>query len=64
MSPYVDIGQVEGSYVMGLGMFTTEYLQFDDNTGEKMVTGTWVSDGGWYGREKGKRAGDEGWNSV
>ena len=42
MSPYVDIGQVEGSYVMGVGLFTTEFLQYDADTGKKLVTGTWV----------------------
>lgn len=41
LSPFVDIGQVEGAFVMGLGLFTTEYMQFDEQTGEKLVTGTW-----------------------
>ena len=42
ISPYVDIGQVEGSFIMGLGFFTSEYMEFDEETGEKLVTGTWV----------------------
>ncbi|XP_018017026.2 xanthine dehydrogenase 2 [Hyalella azteca] len=41
LSPYVDVGQVEGAFVMGLGLHTSEYLQFDAKTGEKLVTGTW-----------------------
>lgn len=44
LSPFVDIGQVEGAFVMGMGMFTTEYMQFDEATGQKLVTGTWVSE--------------------
>ena len=43
ISPYVDVGQVEGAFVMGLGLFTTEFLQYDQITGQKLVTGTWVT---------------------
>jgi xanthine dehydrogenase molybdopterin-binding subunit B len=39
----VDVGQVEGAFIMGLGLFTTEFMQYDEHTGEKLVTGTWVS---------------------
>ena len=44
ISPFVDIGQVEGAFVMGQGLFTSEYMRYDEQTGEKMVTGTWVSE--------------------
>ncbi|XP_047736777.1 xanthine dehydrogenase 1 [Hyalella azteca] len=41
MSPYVDVGQVEGAFVMGLGLFSTEKLTYNEDTGEKDLTGTW-----------------------
>lgn len=43
LSPYVDIGQVEGAFVMGLGLFTTELVKFDPKTGEKLTANTWVT---------------------
>ncbi|KAF2354200.1 Aldehyde oxidase/xanthine dehydrogenase molybdopterin binding [Trinorchestia longiramus] len=41
LSPYVDVGQVEGAFIMGLGLYSTEELKFNEDTGEKDVTGTW-----------------------
>ncbi|KAK7081739.1 hypothetical protein SK128_005861 [Halocaridina rubra] len=41
MSPYVDIGQVEGAFVMGLGFFTSELVKFNPETGQKLSNGTW-----------------------
>ncbi|XP_068204376.1 uncharacterized protein [Palaemon carinicauda] len=41
MSPYVDIGQIEGSFVMGLGLFTSELVKFNPETGQKLSNGTW-----------------------
>lgn len=41
MSPLVDVGQVEGALVMGLGLHTTEEIKYDPTTGEKLTTGTW-----------------------
>eukprot|EP00055_Hartaetosiga_balthica_P014394 m.78729 g.78729 ORF g.78729 m.78729 type:complete len:1316 (+) comp8584_c1_seq1:41-3988(+) len=37
----VDIGQVEGGFVMGLGLFLTEEIIFDETTGELYTDGTW-----------------------
>ncbi|ODM92327.1 Abscisic-aldehyde oxidase [Orchesella cincta] len=37
----VDIGQIEGAFVMGLGLWTTEKLVYDKNTGELLTNGTW-----------------------
>ncbi|XP_070000799.1 uncharacterized protein [Penaeus vannamei] len=41
MSPYVDVGQVEGSFIMGVGFFTSEVVKFNPNTGQKLSNGTW-----------------------
>nr|BAS67018.1 aldehyde oxidase [Penaeus japonicus]BBC28100.1 aldehyde oxidase [Penaeus japonicus] len=41
MSPYVDVGQVEGSFIMGLGLFTSELVKFDPQSGQKLSNGTW-----------------------
>ncbi|KAK7027383.1 hypothetical protein SK128_013597 [Halocaridina rubra] len=41
MNPYVDVGQVEGAYVMGLGLYTSELVKFNLETGEKLSNGTW-----------------------
>lgn len=43
MSPYVDIGQLEGAFVMGLGYFTSEELIYDKGTGKLLTDRTWVS---------------------
>lgn len=43
MSPEVDIGQVEGAFVMGLGYWLTEYVVYDSKTGKLMTNRTWVS---------------------
>jgi xanthine dehydrogenase/oxidase len=42
LSPEVDIGQLEGAYIMGVGMGTTEKLVHDNNTGELLTHNTWV----------------------
>ncbi|XP_064107764.1 uncharacterized protein LOC135216406 [Macrobrachium nipponense] len=41
MNPYVDMGQVEGAFVMGLGLYTSEIVKFDEETGQKLSNGTW-----------------------
>ena len=41
ISPEVDIGQVEGGPVMGLGLWTTEQLRYDQETGRLLDTDTW-----------------------
>lgn len=43
MSPEVDIGQVEGAFVMGLGYWLTEKLVYDQSTGKLLTDRTWVS---------------------
>ena len=40
-SPIVDIGQVEGAFVMGLGLFTSEEIKHDRETGELLTKNTW-----------------------
>lgn len=42
MSPYVDIGQVEGAFMMGLGYWLHEKLVYDQNTGQLLTDRTWV----------------------
>ena len=42
ISPEIDIGQAEGAFVMGLGYWLLEQLQFDPTTGENLTAGTWV----------------------
>lgn len=39
LNPLIDVGQVEGAYVMGLGLFLTENLAFD-STGQLLSVGT------------------------
>ncbi|CAG7830304.1 unnamed protein product [Allacma fusca] len=41
LSPDVDIGQVEGSFVMGLGWLLSEKIILDENTGELLTDRTW-----------------------
>lgn len=41
LNPAVDLGQVEGGFVMGLGYFTTELLKYDALTGRNLTDGTW-----------------------
>ncbi|XP_059145955.1 uncharacterized protein LOC131933182 isoform X2 [Physella acuta] len=41
INPTVDIGQVEGAFVMGLGAYLSEDLHFDKKTGQVLNDGTW-----------------------
>jgi xanthine dehydrogenase molybdopterin-binding subunit B len=40
LNPAVDIGQIEGGFVMGLGYFLTESVAFDSE-GSLITSGTW-----------------------
>ncbi|KAH8311386.1 hypothetical protein KR044_006006 [Drosophila immigrans] len=41
LSPSIDIGQVEGAFVMGLGYYLTEVLLYDRQTGQLLTNRTW-----------------------
>ncbi|XP_061392390.1 uncharacterized protein LOC133327873 [Musca vetustissima] len=41
LSPYIDIGQIEGAFVMCLGYWLTEQLVYDRQTGQLMTNRTW-----------------------
>ena len=43
LSPWVDIGQVEGAFTMGMGMLLFEQLRYDPKTGRKLTNRAWVS---------------------
>ncbi|WAR01988.1 XDH-like protein [Mya arenaria] len=40
-NPALDVGQVEGAFVMGLGYWLTEQLRFDPETGALVTDSTW-----------------------
>uniref|UniRef100_T1PJV0 Molybdopterin-binding domain of aldehyde dehydrogenase n=1 Tax=Musca domestica TaxID=7370 RepID=T1PJV0_MUSDO len=42
LSPYIDIGQIEGAFVMCLGYWLTEQLVYDRQTGQLMTNRTWT----------------------
>ena len=42
-SPAVDIGQIEGSVVMGIGWQTSEEIKYDKDSGRCYTNNTWVS---------------------
>ncbi|XP_075144826.1 uncharacterized protein LOC142219935 [Haematobia irritans] len=41
LNPNVDIGQVEGAYIMGLGYWTSEQCVADKSTGQLLTNRTW-----------------------
>ncbi|CAL8110869.1 unnamed protein product [Orchesella dallaii] len=41
LSPLIDVGQIEGAFVMGLGWLLTENLVYDEETGELLTNNTW-----------------------
>ncbi|XP_055902593.1 xanthine dehydrogenase-like [Eupeodes corollae] len=41
LNPAIDIGQIEGAFVMGLGYFLTEQLIYEEKTGELLTNRTW-----------------------
>lgn len=41
LSPGIDVGQIEGAFVMGLGYFLTEKLVYDPISGELLTNRSW-----------------------
>ncbi|XP_037081125.1 xanthine dehydrogenase-like [Pollicipes pollicipes] len=41
LSPWVDVGQIEGSFAMGMGLFLTERHRYDPATGQKLTNRAW-----------------------
>ncbi|XP_076115153.1 xanthine dehydrogenase-like isoform X1 [Mytilus galloprovincialis] len=41
MNPMIDVGQVEGAFVMGLGYWLTESVKFASTTGQLLTRSTW-----------------------
>lgn len=42
LSPNIDIGQIEGAFIMGMGYWTCEDLMYDPVTGALANDRTWV----------------------
>ena len=42
MSPEIDLGQIEGGFIMSLGLWTSEQIKFDQVTGRLLTKDTWV----------------------
>ena len=41
LNPYIDIGQVEGAFIMGVGYYTLEEVTYDTSSGQLLTAGTW-----------------------
>lgn len=41
LNPAIDIGQIEGALLMGLGYFLTEKVEYDESNGQLLTIGTW-----------------------
>ncbi|BFZ04909.1 hypothetical protein BsWGS_07948 [Bradybaena similaris] len=41
LNPELDIGQLEGGFIMGCGLFLLESMKFDPVTGQALSDGTW-----------------------
>jgi len=41
LNPDIDVGQIEGAFIMGVGYFFTEQTVYDDTTAKFLSTGTW-----------------------
>ncbi|KAG1662692.1 Abscisic-aldehyde oxidase [Nymphon striatum] len=42
ISPLIDIGQIEGGFVQGLGLILTEKLRYNPDTGENLTYSPWT----------------------
>ena len=42
MNPYIDVGQVEGAFVYGLGLYLQELIVLDPKSGRILTNSTWV----------------------
>lgn len=42
VNPLIDVGQIEGAFVMGLSWLLTEKLVYDEDTGDLLTNNTWV----------------------
>lgn len=41
-NPMIDVGQVEGSFIMGMGQHISETVEFDKTTGKLLTDNTWT----------------------
>lgn len=42
VNPAIDVGQMEGAFVMSLGLWLSEQLKYDPETGRLLTIDTWV----------------------
>ena len=42
LNPAIDVGQIEGAFIMGMGLWTSEELIYDPETGSLANYRTWV----------------------
>ena len=42
LSPEIDIGQIEGAFIYGVGLWTSEVITFHPETGKIITNDTWV----------------------
>lgn len=42
LSPWVDVGQIEGAFTMGMGLYLTEQFRLDPKTGKRITNRAWV----------------------
>ncbi|XP_032242989.2 xanthine dehydrogenase/oxidase-like [Nematostella vectensis] len=41
MNPELDVGQVEGAFIMGLGLWLMEKVKYNPQTGQELTSSTW-----------------------